>query len=81
MCGARPAYSACSRRRPPRRVSIAGASAGVVKKKKVVKLTRKQLKRKAAKRERGEGRADKRSMKGERAAIKLSRKQSAKELW
>ena len=46
-----------------------------------MKLTRKQLKRKAGQRERGEGVADRRSRKTEKDLAKADRKAATKELW
>ena len=54
---------------------------GGLKKKRVIKLSRKQLKRKSDKRERGEGVADRRSRKTEKDLAKADRKAASKELW
>ena len=50
------------------------------KKKRVIKLTHKQLKRKKLHRERGEARADKRVKKTERDTMRLDKKLAAKAL-
>ena len=55
-------------------------SAGL-KKKRVIKLTTKQLKRKKLKRERGETLMDRRSKKAERDSSRLDKKLAAKALW
>lgn len=51
------------------------------KKKRVIKLTHKQLKRKKMKKERGEALMDRRSKKTERDAARLDKKLAAKALW
>ena len=51
------------------------------KKKRVVKLTHKQLKRQKMHREKGEARADKRDKKTQRDAMRLDKKLAAKALW
>ena len=55
-------------------------SAGM-KKKRIIKLTTKQLKRKKLKRERGETLLDRRSKKVERDSARLDKKLAAKALW
>ena len=55
-------------------------SAGL-KKKRVIKLTTKQLKRKKLKRERGEALMDQRSKKVERDSARLDKKLAAKAMW
>ena len=58
-----------------------GAEGGVNKKKRVIKLTRKQLKRKAEKRARGEKLTDRHSTKLARDVRSNARRLAAKELW
>lgn len=59
----------------------AAASSATIKKKRVIKLTRKQKIRKSKLAERGEALADRRSKKQERDARKMDRKLAAKGLW
>ena len=58
-----------------------GPATGGTKKKRVIKLSSKQLKRKQQKRERGEKIADRQGRKAERDARRIEKKVAAKELW
>eukprot|EP00325_Prymnesiales_sp_UTEX-LB-985_P029058 CAMPEP_0174734768 /NCGR_PEP_ID=MMETSP1094-20130205/63885_1 /TAXON_ID=156173 /ORGANISM="Chrysochromulina brevifilum, Strain UTEX LB 985" /LENGTH=78 /DNA_ID=CAMNT_0015937637 /DNA_START=105 /DNA_END=341 /DNA_ORIENTATION=+ len=58
-----------------------GATGAGTKKKRVVKLSKKQMKRKASARERGAGIADRRSKKLQNDQRKFDRVQIAKQLW
>ena len=63
-------------------LALSGPSqSGGLKKKRVIKLTTKQLKRKKLKRERGEALMDRRSKKVERDSARLDKKLAAKAMW